>query len=80
MKRTRIAGLVVLSVFGCALAGLAAEPLFDDLGSHTRKITTNQTKAQRYFDQGIGIGRCQSVHMCRVRLTREASSEQLLRV
>jgi hypothetical protein len=28
-------------------------PLFDDLGSHSRKITTDSDEAQRYFDQGL---------------------------
>ncbi len=28
-------------------------PLFDDLGSHGRKVTTVSPEAQRYFDQGL---------------------------
>jgi hypothetical protein len=36
--------------------GLAAkEPLYDGLGSYSRKITTNLAEAQRYFDQGLGF-------------------------
>src|ERR1700747_234697 len=31
----------------------AKEPLYDGLGSHSRKITTNSADAQRYFDQGL---------------------------
>ena len=31
----------------------AAEPLFDGLGSHTRKVTTSSPEAQAYFDQGL---------------------------
>ena len=34
-------------------ANAAPEPLFDGLGSHSRKITTKSPKAQRYFDQGM---------------------------
>jgi tetratricopeptide (TPR) repeat protein len=33
----------------------AKEPLYDGLGSYSRKITTNSTEAQRYFDQGLGF-------------------------
>ena len=28
------------------------EPLYDGLGSYSRKITTDSAEAQRYFDQG----------------------------
>ncbi len=31
----------------------APEPLFEGLGSHSRRITTKSPKAQRYFDQGM---------------------------
>src|SRR5438045_219864 len=33
----------------------AKEPLYDGLGSYSRKITTNSIEAQRYFDQGLGF-------------------------
>src|SRR5262245_4683209 len=33
----------------------AKEPLYDGLGSHSRKITTKSAQAQRYFDQGLGF-------------------------
>ena len=33
----------------------AKEPLYDGLGSYSRKITTNSAEAQRYFDQGLGF-------------------------
>ena len=33
----------------------AKEPLYDGLGSYTRKITTHSREAQRYFDQGLGF-------------------------
>jgi tetratricopeptide (TPR) repeat protein len=31
------------------------EPLYDGLGSYTRKISTNSPRAQEYFDQGINF-------------------------
>src|SRR6201984_2795498 len=31
----------------------AKEPLYDGLGSHSRKVTTDSAEAQRYFDQGL---------------------------
>ena len=33
----------------------AKEPLYDGLGSYSRKVTTNSAEAQRYFDQGFGF-------------------------
>src|SRR5213075_1247333 len=33
----------------------AREPLYDGLGSYSRKITTDSAEAQRYFDQGLGF-------------------------
>jgi tetratricopeptide (TPR) repeat protein len=33
----------------------AKEPLYDGLGSHSRKVTTESPEAQRYFDQGLGF-------------------------
>src|SRR5437867_12880638 len=33
----------------------AKEPLYDGLGSYSRKITTNSAEAQRYFDQGLAF-------------------------
>jgi tetratricopeptide (TPR) repeat protein len=40
-----------------ALAGFnllaAREPLYDGLGSYSRKVTTDSAEAQRYFDQGL---------------------------
>jgi tetratricopeptide (TPR) repeat protein len=38
----------------CQVAG-AKEPLYDGLGSYSRKITTNSAEAQHYFDQGLGF-------------------------
>jgi tetratricopeptide (TPR) repeat protein len=42
-----------LTVAGDLRAG--KEPLYDGLGSYSRKITTDSSKAQRYFDQGLGF-------------------------
>jgi hypothetical protein len=33
----------------------ASEPFYDGLGSYSRKITTKNSKAQRYFDQGLAL-------------------------
>jgi len=33
----------------------AKEPLYEGLGSYSRKVTTNAAEAQRYFDQGLGF-------------------------
>lgn len=33
----------------------AAEPIFDGLGSYSRKITTSSPDGQRYFDQGLAF-------------------------
>lgn len=38
----------------CAGA-FASEPLYDGLGSYSRKITTKNSKAQLYFDQGLAL-------------------------
>jgi tetratricopeptide (TPR) repeat protein len=45
---------LALTVSGFHLLA-AKEPLYDGLGSYSRKITTNSTEAQRYFDQGLGF-------------------------
>jgi tetratricopeptide (TPR) repeat protein len=34
---------------------VAKEPLYDGLGSYSRKITTRSPEAQRYFDQGLAF-------------------------
>jgi len=33
----------------------ATEPIYDGLGTYSRKITTQNPKAQRYFDQGLAL-------------------------
>lgn len=49
--------LLICSVV--ALAGYdvlaAKEPLYDGLGSYSRKVTTDSREAQRYFDQGLAF-------------------------
>lgn len=45
--------LVLALAFTGAALSAAQEPLYTGLGSHTRKITTKSTEAQRYFDQGF---------------------------
>jgi tetratricopeptide (TPR) repeat protein len=53
----KIAALTRTLVFGLAFAGpaslVAKEPLFEGLGTYTRKVTTRSPEAQRYFDQGL---------------------------
>ena len=55
MNTTRhaITGAVLALVF-CASSN-ASEPIYDGLGTYSRKITTKSTKAQRYFDQGLAL-------------------------
>lgn len=38
-----------------ALALTAKEPLYEGLGSYSRKVTTKSADAQRYFDQGLAL-------------------------
>ncbi len=49
----------VITWLALTLAGFnlraAKEPLYDGLGSYSRKITTDSTEAQRYFDQGFAF-------------------------
>lgn len=51
-SRLLVCSAVVLASYG-ALS--AKEPLYDGLGSYSRKITTDSPEAQRYFDQGLGF-------------------------
>ncbi|HUE13080.1 MAG TPA: tetratricopeptide repeat protein [Planctomycetaceae bacterium] len=50
-----VLGMTVVSCFGRALADTPAEPHFQGLGTHTRKITTHSPEAQKYFDQGLAF-------------------------
>ncbi len=48
--------LFVLAILPTIAAGAnGAEPRFDGLGSHGRKVTTKSADAQRYFDQGLAF-------------------------
>lgn len=38
---------------GGGSGSVEAPPLFDDLGPHTRRVTTSSSLAQRYFNQGL---------------------------
>jgi tetratricopeptide (TPR) repeat protein len=50
---------IVGLVFGLVSAGPcihgAPEPLFEGLGSYTRKVTANSPEAQKYFNQGLNF-------------------------
>jgi len=46
--------LVALAILALGHAA-SAEPIFEGLGSHSRKITTDAPKAQRYFNQGLAF-------------------------
>src|SRR6266404_8339040 len=54
---TKLFRIIIWSTL--TLAGLnlraAKEPLYDGLGSYSRKITTDSAEAQRYFDQGFAF-------------------------
>jgi tetratricopeptide (TPR) repeat protein len=54
---TKLLHIVIWSTLTLAGFNLhaAKEPLYDGLGSYSRKITTNSAEAQRYFDQGLGF-------------------------
>jgi tetratricopeptide (TPR) repeat protein len=52
--RTTVA---VVALLAAAVAALAADapPLFEGLGTHSRKVTTTSPAAQKYFDQGLAF-------------------------
>ncbi len=54
---TKLLQIVIwLALTATGFHALAAkEPLYDGLGSYSRKITTDSADAQRYFDQGLGF-------------------------
>ncbi|MFL6529896.1 MAG: tetratricopeptide repeat protein, partial [Chthoniobacterales bacterium] len=56
MKPLRLSLLAALS-FAAVIPQLPAEsePLRNDLGTYTRKVTTNNPKAQKYFNQGLAL-------------------------
>src|SRR3954453_12963173 len=56
MKTIRLSFLFTLATwFAAAILRAETEPLRDDLGTYTRKITTKNPKAQRYFNQGLAF-------------------------
>lgn len=54
-SRCRTTTAVVLMALFTASAGSAKEPLYEGLGSYTRKVTTDSAEAQKYFDQGLAF-------------------------
>src|SRR5262249_35677994 len=54
MNTTRLILGGVLVLFLCENGG-AREPLYDGLGTYSRKVTTENPKAQRYFNQGLAL-------------------------
>jgi tetratricopeptide (TPR) repeat protein len=55
MKATReVLVTAVLALIVCAIAN-ATEPFYEGLGDYSRRVTTKNAKAQRYFDQGLAL-------------------------
>jgi tetratricopeptide (TPR) repeat protein len=55
MKATNLFGYIFLAFILISSEARALEPLYDGLGSYTRKITTKSAEAQKYFGQGINF-------------------------
>src|SRR6201984_3058775 len=55
MKTDNLFGYTFLAFILIGSEARALEPLYDGLGSYTRKITTKSVEAQKYFDQGINF-------------------------
>lgn len=53
----KIVHIIIWSTLTLAGSNLdaAKEPLYDGLGSYSRKVTNNSPEAQCYFDQGLGF-------------------------
>lgn len=49
------AGLVFSLLLASSVAAQPAMPLIENLGHHTRPVTTGSPAAQRYFDQGLRL-------------------------
>jgi tetratricopeptide (TPR) repeat protein len=47
--------ICALFAFVFCASSNATEPLYEGLGDYSRKITTKDAKAQRYFDQGLAL-------------------------
>jgi len=52
---TARAGLVLGLLLAVSAAAQPAIPLIENLGHHTRPVTTSSPEAQRYFDQGLRL-------------------------
>ena len=56
MKTIRLSFLLALATcFAAPIIRAETEPLRNDLGAYTRKITTKNPKAQKYFNQGLAF-------------------------
>jgi len=55
MKAIHVFGCVCLGFIFINVEARGLEPLYDGLGSYTRKISTKSGEAQKYFDQGINF-------------------------
>ena len=55
--RSKLFQIGVCSAVALAMCDVLAakEPLYDGLGSYSRKVTTDSPEAQRYFDQGLAF-------------------------
>src|SRR4029453_9529055 len=56
-KKAKTFHIIVWSMLTLAGFNLLAakEPLYDGVGSYSRKVTTDSAEAQRYFDQGLAF-------------------------
>src|SRR2546423_13589387 len=48
-------GIVILLALAFGITVSAKEPFFEGLGSYARKVTTDSSAAQRYFNQGLAF-------------------------
>jgi tetratricopeptide (TPR) repeat protein len=55
MKAANVFGYIFLAFILISSEARGLEPLYDGLGSYTRKISTKSAEAQKYFDQGINF-------------------------
>ncbi len=53
MRNSLMGIVLLLLLFGCSTEQKRQAPLFDNLGTHHFRITTNSDLAQKYFDQGV---------------------------
>jgi tetratricopeptide (TPR) repeat protein len=55
MKSHRTFLVATIFLFASIASGAAREPIFEGLGTYSRKITTASPRAERYFNQGLGF-------------------------